>query len=156
MTDDEQVIPDESEVEGLDRADDGPEVVEAEVEVVDDDAPEEPEDLPVAEFGDSTELATYSVNFGGFSFRLLPQSTSSGVDWRIWVFANNVQGPILRTNTAISQAEAEDLGIPESLRNRINEGLEFAQNELDLPPALKRETEDRSLEDLEAMMGGRG
>lgn len=130
------------------------EAVAVEAEPVEDSVPEEPEDLPTASVGGS-ELATFTANFGGFSFKIIPQSTRSGLTWAVWVFADNVQGPLFQTKNPVSQEEADEFGIPPVLRERINEGLRFAQEELTLPSDLRSELAERSLEDLEALMNRR-
>jgi len=138
--------------QGEDLEDDQPGMpVAVEAEPVEDEVPEEPEDLPTASVGGS-QLATFTANFGGFSFKIIPQSTQSGLTWALWVFADNVQGPLFQTKSPISKDEAGEFGIPPALRERMNEGLRFAQEQLTLPSELRSELREKSLEDLEALM----
>jgi hypothetical protein len=122
---------------------------DSEIEVVD-DTPEQPQDLETVEFDDS-QLATFTANFGEFSFKLIPESRSSGIRWVVAVYASGVQGSLFRTDKQITDAQADEFGLPERLQERLNEALRFSNEELTLPAELQSELKSKSLEDLERL-----
>lgn len=120
------------------------------VEVVDEDG-NEVEPMQANDDG----IATYSTSFGDFSFKILPQSGQSGLSWKVWVFMSGTQGPILQSDGGITSQQADEINLPEHLRERINEDLRYVQENMTLPEGFESATEKKSLNDLEAQMNGK-
>lgn len=120
---------------------------ENDVEVVDEDGNKvEPMQA------DNDGIATYGTSFGSFRFKILPQSTKTGLRWAVWVFVEGAQGPVLQTYEGITSEQADEINLPEHLRERINDDLQYAREHMTLPEGFQSETSKRSLADLEAQM----
>jgi len=99
-------------------------------------------------------LVTYSLSRGPLTFKLMPQVSDAGTDWVIHGFAEGVQGPIIEVSEQISPKAAQELGLSEDDRQRLNEALAYADRELSLSPDLGDKQRDaRRLVELEQMMG---
>jgi hypothetical protein len=98
-------------------------------------------------------LATFTASHGPLDLKVLPNVERGGTDWRIVVYSRGVRGPLLETNQPITDQQASELGISRQLQDRLNEALEYAQAELELPRELGHMTRSKqSLSDLEALM----
>lgn len=119
------------------------EQVEAKVEEV--GAPQPAEEVD--------SLATFSEQEGKFSVRIIPVVRNAGADWRVNVYAEGVQGPIYQATGKITDEAADQLGMTRRLQTRVNEALEYANQNLHIPEVLGNQKRDkRSLHDLEVMM----
>jgi len=102
-------------------------------------------------------LSTFSVQHNSLNIKVLPNVERDGTDWRIVVYSRGVRGSLLETNQPLSDQEAEQLGIPRSLQERINDALKYAQQELELPKVLGHmPRKKKSLSELEEMMNQTG
>lgn len=121
---------------------------EKDVEVVDTDT-----DTSLS--GNEAALATYSLDRGPLTFKVLPVVGDTGTDWRLVVYSDGVQGPVHETRTAVTPEAAAELGISEETCQRLNDALAYADEHLSLSPELgDRQRDARRLDELEAAMGG--
>jgi FlaG/FlaF family flagellin (archaellin) len=97
-------------------------------------------------------VSTYTFSRGPFSIKILPQSTTTGLEWVVAIYAEGVQGSVTQSAHPITAQQADDLGMRDKTRRRINDTLRYAQAELSLPDSFKTATDKRSLSDLEEMM----
>jgi len=131
---------------------DTPEQVEiTEVETVEQPAPENNPAISQ----EVEALATFSEQEGPLSFRIIPVIEGSETDWRILVYMRGTQGPVYQSRHGLTNDAAEEFGISERLQARVNDALEYAKRELEIPDGLgDQKREKRSLHELEVMMGG--
>lgn len=98
-------------------------------------------------------LSTFSEQEGPLSFRILPVISGGQTDWRIVVYMRGTQGPIYQSRDGLTDEAAGEFGISQRLQERINDALNYAKAELEVPGNLGNKTrEKRSLHELEVMM----
>lgn len=98
-------------------------------------------------------LSTFTAAHGPLDLKVMPNIERGGTDWRIVVYSSGVRGPLLETNQALTDQQAGELGIPRQLQQRLNDALEYAQAELELPSELGHMARSKqSLSDLESRM----
>jgi len=98
-------------------------------------------------------LSTFSEQEGPFSYKILPVVDRTGADWRIVAYMDGVQGPVYQSTSKISDEAADELGMSRRLQDRINEALDYADQNLEIPTTLgNQERQKQSLADLEAHM----
>ena len=98
-------------------------------------------------------LSTFTASHGPLDLKVLPNVERGGTDWRIVVYSRGVRGPLLETNRPMTDQQASELGIPRQLQERLNDALEYAQAEMELPRELGHMARSKqSLSDLEALM----
>ncbi|WP_460919783.1 hypothetical protein [Salinarchaeum chitinilyticum] len=98
-------------------------------------------------------LATFSEDEGPLSARILPVVKRGSTSWRVVIYSEGVQGSLYESEKKITDEVADALGISPRLQQRINNGLEYAHQELDLPRELAdAQRQKRSLHELEVMM----
>lgn len=102
---------------------------------------------------DVEALATFSVQEGPLSFRILPIMEQGQTDWRVNVYMSGVQGPVYQSRDGITDDAVAKFGISSILQGRMNDALQYAQDNLEVPPELGNKVrEKRPLEDLEGIM----
>lgn len=100
-------------------------------------------------------LATFSEQEGPLSFRIIPVVAGGQTDWRLLVYMSGTQGPVYQSRDGLTNAAAEQFGITQRLQDRLNEALDYAKTELQVPEGLgDQKREKRSLHELETMMEG--
>lgn len=98
-------------------------------------------------------LATFSEQEGPLSFRIIPVIEQGQTDWRILVYMTGTQGPVYQSRESLTDGAAEQFGISSRLQERINQALQYAKENLDVPPELGDQKRDkRTLHELEVMM----
>lgn len=98
-------------------------------------------------------LATFSEQEGPLSFRIIPVIEGGQTDWRILVYMRGTQGPVYQSRDGLTTAAAEQFGISERLQERVNNALNYAKANLEVPPELgDQKREKRTLHELEVMM----
>lgn len=98
-------------------------------------------------------LATFSEQEGPLSFRIIPVIEGGQTDWRILVYMRGTQGPVYQSRDGLTMAAAEQFGISERLQERVNDALQYAKANLEVPPELgDQKREKRTLHELEVMM----
>lgn len=103
--------------------------------------------------GNDAALATYSLEHGPLSFKILPIVSDGGTDWRLVGYSDGVQGPVLEVTEHLSREAAEELGLSPDTRERLNDALQYAQEHLSLSPELgDRQRDARRLTELEQVM----
>jgi hypothetical protein len=127
----------------------------------DSDEPEEEPQTEVVEFSEPEpaeeidSLSTFSEQEGPFSFKVIPVIKQGSTDWRAVVYMTGVQGPVYESTEKIADEAAESLGMSRRLQRRLNEALDYADRNLQVPAELGDQTrEKRSLHELEVMMDG--
>lgn len=102
---------------------------------------------------DVEALATFSEQEGPLSFRILPVIEGSQTDWRVLAYMRGVQGPVYQSRDGITPKAAQEFGISTRLRSRVNDALQYAKENLEVPDGLgDQKREKRSLHELEVMM----
>ncbi|MWV64491.1 hypothetical protein GRS48_06585 [Halorubrum sp. JWXQ-INN 858] len=98
-------------------------------------------------------LSTFTETEGPFSYKLLPVIKGGSTNWRIIVYMTGVQGPVYESDQRVTDDAADELGMSRKLQDRLNNALEHANNELEIPPGLgDQKRQKRSLHELEVMM----
>ncbi len=98
-------------------------------------------------------LSTFTEPHGEITLKVIPSVTRGGTEWKISVYSSGIQGPLLETNQPLTDAQSSELGISRQLQDRLNDALEYAQANMELPRELGHMTRSkRSLSDLEALM----
>lgn len=122
------------------------------VEVVEAEVVEQGDIKPAS---DVEALSTFSEQEGPFSFKVLPVIRDTVTDWRVVVYMQGVQGPVYESTEKISDGAADQLGMSRRLQERINDALEYADKNLEIPSELgDHSRQKRSLHELEVMMEG--
>lgn len=99
-------------------------------------------------------LATFSEQDGPLSFRILPVIEGGATDWRILVYMRGVQGPVYQSRDGLTDGAASEFGISSRLQERVNDALQYAKDNLEVPEELgDQKRAKRTLNELEAMMG---
>ena len=66
---------------------------------------------------------------------------------------DGVQGPVYQSKSSISDEAADELGMSRRLQDRINDALDYADQNLQVPTELgNQERQKRSLHELEVLM----
>lgn len=103
--------------------------------------------------GEVEALSTFSASHGPLKLKVIPSVSRTGTEWRAIVYSRGVRGSLLETNKPITNEAADQLGIPHQLQERMNNALEYAQRQLEVPQGLGNQTRNKqSLGDLEALM----
>lgn len=98
-------------------------------------------------------LATFSEQEGPLSFRIIPVVEAGQTDWRLLVYMAGTQGPVYQSRDGLTNAAADQFGITERLQDRLNDALQYAKQELEIPDGLgDQKREKRTLHELELMM----
>lgn len=98
-------------------------------------------------------LATFSEQEGPLSFRIIPVVAGGQTDWRLLVYMSGTQGPVYQSRDGLTNGAAEQFGITQRLQDRLNEALDYAKAELQVPEGLgDQKREKRTLHELETMM----
>ena len=98
-------------------------------------------------------LSTFTETEGPFSYKLLPVIKGGSTNWRIIVYMTGVQGPVYESDQRVTDDAANELGMSRKLQDRLNNALEHANKELEIPPGLgDQKRQKRSLHELEVMM----
>lgn len=98
-------------------------------------------------------LATFSEQEGPLSFRIIPVIEGGQTDWRLLVYMSGTQGPVYQSRDGLTDAAADQFGITQRLLDRLNDALDYAKNELEIPDGLGDQKRDkRTLHELENMM----
>jgi hypothetical protein len=102
---------------------------------------------------DVEALATFSEQEGPFSYKVIPVIRDVTTDWRIVIYMRGVQGPVYESTEKISDGAADELGMSRRLQERINKALDYADQNLRIPPELgDHSRKKKSLHELEMMM----
>lgn len=104
---------------------------------------------------DLDSLSTFSEQEGPFSYKLIPEIHRSDTVWRIKVYGEGTQGPLFQSDGKIPDESADAMGMTRQLQDRLNSAIEYAQQNLRVPPELgDQKRKKRSLHDLEILMEG--
>lgn len=102
-------------------------------------------------------LSTFAEQEGPLSFRILPVIEGGATDWRILVYMRGVQGPVYQSRDGLTDGAAGQFGISSTLQNRVNDALQYAKNNLEVPEELgDQRRAKRTLHELEVMMENEG
>ena len=98
-------------------------------------------------------LSTFTETEGPFSYKLIPVIQGGSTSWRVVVYMEGVQGPVYESDQRVTDEAADQLGMTRTLQSRINDALDYARQELEIPAELgDQKRQKRSLHELEVMM----
>lgn len=98
-------------------------------------------------------LSTFTEAEGPFSYKLQPVIKGGSTHWKIIVYMTGVQGPVYESDQRVTDEAASKFDMSRTLQDRLNNALEHAKKELELPPELgDQKRQKRSLHELEVMM----
>lgn len=98
-------------------------------------------------------LSTFTETEGPFNYKLIPVIQGGTTSWRVVVYMDGVQGPVYESDQHVTDEAADQLGMSRKLQSRINDALEYARQELEIPSELgDQKRQKRSLHELEVMM----
>lgn len=113
------------------------------------------ESTEIQSSGNVESVSTYTHEVGKFKYKIVPEISRTGTNWRVVVFLKGVQGPYFQSYTAVSDEQADRLGMSRKLQERVNGALEYANEEMQRPKELRTAKRDkRSLGELEDLMEG--
>lgn len=98
-------------------------------------------------------LSTFTESEGPFNYKLIPVIQNGQTSWRVVVYMDGVQGPVYTSDQRVSDGAADQMGMSRKLQDRINDALEYAREELEIPSELgDQKRQKRSLHELEVLM----
>jgi len=101
---------------------------------------------------DAEALATFAEQEGPLSIRILPVIEGGQTDWRVLVYMQGVQGPAYQSRDGLTDGAAAEFGISTRLQERVNDALQYAKDNLEVPEELgDQKRAKRSLHELEVM-----
>ena len=102
---------------------------------------------------DQRNLTTFSVTDGPIRYNVTPTKKGGILRWSVVAYMKGMRGPYFESPWGITDDLAEEHAISPDLQRRLNDALEYAKLNLELPDSVRNlEHDKRGLRDLEDLM----